>query len=81
LLYRRRRDPRPLAGRIECFVFCFIMPLAQTMIQQWVFENGHRASRMWAFTALGILGSVLHAIIYGLLLTAIFAGRRKADVV
>jgi hypothetical protein len=59
-------------------VLCFVMPLAQTMIQQWVFENGQRATRMWAFTALGVVGSVLHAIIYALLLAAIFAGRRKA---
>jgi len=56
-------------------VLCFVMPLAQTMIQQWVFESGQRESRMWAFTAFGIVGSVLHAIIYALLLAAIYAGR------
>jgi hypothetical protein len=56
-------------------VLCFVMPLAQTMIQQWVLEDGQRASRMWAFTAFGIVGSVLHAMIYALLLAAIYAGR------
>jgi hypothetical protein len=56
-------------------VMCFVMPLAQTVIQQWVFENGQRESRMWAFTAFGIAISVLHAINYTLLLAAIYAGR------
>lgn len=59
-------------------VLCFVMPLAQTMLQQWVFENGQRESRVWAFTAFGIVGSVLHAFIYALLLVAIYAGRPKA---
>jgi len=62
-------------------VLCFVMPLAQTIIQQWVLEDGQRASRMWAFTAFGILGSALHAIIYALLLAAIYAGRSKTDTV
>ena len=61
-------------------VLCFAMPVAQTLIQQWVFANGQRATRMWAFTAFGIVGSVLHAIIYALLLAAIYAGRRKREV-
>ena len=61
-------------------VLCFVMPLAQTMIQQWVLEEGQRASRMWAFTAFGIVGSVLRAVIYALLLAAIYAGRPKVDV-
>jgi hypothetical protein len=60
-------------------VLCFVMPLAQTMIQQWVLEEGQRASRMWAFTAFGIVGSVLRAVIYALLLAAIYAGRPKAS--
>jgi hypothetical protein len=58
-------------------VLCFVMPLAQTLIQQWVFENGQRESRIWAFTVFGIVGSLLHAIIYALLLVAIYAGRPK----
>ena len=61
-------------------VLCFVMPLAQTMIQQWVLEDGQRANRMWAFSAFGIVGSVLHAVIYALLLAAIYAGRPKVDV-
>ena len=62
-------------------VLCFVMPLAQTLLQQWVFENGQRESRIWAFTAFRIAGSVLHAVIYALLLAAIYARPPKADVV
>lgn len=58
-------------------VLCFVMPLAQTMLQQWVMGHGERASRMWAFTAFGIASSILHAIIYALLLGAIYAGRPR----
>jgi hypothetical protein len=57
------------------------MPFTQMMLQQWVLEDGQRANRMWAFTAFGILGSALHAIIYALLLAAIYAGRSKTDTV
>jgi hypothetical protein len=59
-------------------VLCFVLPLGQTMIQQWVFENGQREARMWAFTAFGIVGSVLRAVSYAFLLAAIYAGRPKA---
>jgi hypothetical protein len=62
-------------------ILCFVMPFAQMMLQHWVFEDGQRANRMWAFTAFGIVGSVLHAVIYALLLAAIYAGRPKADTV
>jgi hypothetical protein len=56
-------------------VFCFVLPLAHTMLQHWVLDSGERASRMWAFTALSVAASVLHAVVYVLLLTAIYAGR------
>jgi hypothetical protein len=58
-------------------VLCIVLPLGQTMIQQWTFETGQREARMWAFTAFGIVGSVLRAISYALLLAAIYAGRPK----
>ena len=57
------------------FVLCFVMPLGQTLLQRWVLASGQRETRIWAFTAFGIAGSVLHAIIYGCLLLAIFVGR------
>ena len=56
-------------------ILCFAMPFVQMLLQRWVFEEGQRATRMWAFTAFGIAGSVLRAAIYALLLAAIFAGR------
>jgi hypothetical protein len=59
-------------------ILCFVMPFGQMMLQRWVFEGGQRQTRMWAFTAFGIVGSVLHAVIYALLLAAIYAGRPKA---
>jgi hypothetical protein len=56
---------------------CFAMPLGQTLLQQWVLHSEERQSRVWAFSAFAILGSVLRAVIYALLLVAIYAGRRK----
>jgi hypothetical protein len=70
-----------LLGFGVVLALCFIMPLGQTMIQQWVFENGQREARSWAFTAFGIVGSVLRAISYALLLGAIYAGRQKPGTV
>lgn len=57
-------------------LLCFVMPIAHTAIQYWSFHSeGSQAVRMWAFSIFAIIGSVLHAVIYGLLLVAIFAGR------
>lgn len=53
------------------------MPVGQTIIQHWLFQNGDRESRMWALSAFGMIGSVLQAVIYVFLLVAIFAGRSK----
>jgi len=83
ILGRWRDAPRAsiwaLLGFGLLVVLCFVVPLGQTFLQQWVFENGQRASRMWAFTALGIVGSVLRALIYAFLLAAIYAGRPKVE--
>jgi hypothetical protein len=79
-----RRSDAPAAAPYALFAFgllfvlCFVMPLGQTMLQHWVFEEGQRGSRMWAFTAFAFVNSALHAIIYACLLLAIFAGRPKA---
>lgn len=56
-------------------VLCFVIPAVQTALQQWVFQSGERISRAWVFTAFGAIVSVLHAAIYGCLLTAIFSER------
>ena len=56
-------------------LLCFVIPVLQTALQQWVFQSGERLSRAWIFSAFGVVVSVLHAIIYGCLLAAVFAGR------
>ncbi|MEI7945605.1 MAG: hypothetical protein WCJ02_02865 [bacterium] len=59
-------------------LLCFVMPIGQTAIQYWAFQSGgSQAGRMWAFSIFAIIGSMLHAVIYGLLLVAVFAGRSK----
>jgi hypothetical protein len=60
-------------------VLCFVIPLGQMMLRQWVFEPGELQTRAWAFTVFSVAASVLHAIIYACLLAAIFVGRPKAD--
>ena len=66
-----------LSGFGLALILCFVMPIGQVFLQQWVFQSGEQVSRMWAFTAFGIVGSVLHAVIYVFLLTALLAGRTK----
>jgi hypothetical protein len=61
-------------------VFCFVIPLGYTMVQQWALQGGQLQSREWVFTAFSVLVSVLRAIVYTLLLIAIFAGRPKPSV-
>jgi hypothetical protein len=69
-----------LLGFGLALILCFVLPVGQTMVQHWVLQDGvDRASRMWAFSAFGMIGSVLQAVIYLLLLVAIFAGRSKTD--
>ncbi|MDD5263120.1 MAG: hypothetical protein PHD76_14855, partial [Methylacidiphilales bacterium] len=57
------------------FVLCLAMPAAQAAVHAWGAQNGDHAQRLWAFSALGIVGSVLHAAVYLLLLVAVFTGR------
>jgi hypothetical protein len=66
-----------LLGFGLALVLCFVMPVGQIMLQHWVFQGGEQESRLWAFTAFSIVGSVLHAVVYALLLVAIYAGRSK----
>jgi hypothetical protein len=70
-----------LLGFGLALILCFVMPVGQNMIQHWVFQDADRANRMWAFSAFGMIGSVLQAVIYLLLLVAILAGRSKTDLV
>jgi hypothetical protein len=68
-----------LLGFGLALILCFAMPIGQTLLQNWVFQSGERESRMWAFSTFAILGSLLHAVVYALLLVAVFAGRSKSD--
>ena len=68
-----------LLGFGLALILCFVMPVGQTVLQHWVLQDGDRAARMWAFSALGVVGSVLQCFIYLFLLVAIYAGRPKTD--
>jgi hypothetical protein len=68
-----------LLGFGLALILCFVWPVGQSIIQHWVLQDGDRASRMWAFSAFGMIGSMLQAVIYLFLLVAIFAGRSKTD--
>ena len=55
-----------------------VMPLVQTVIQYWIFQDrdsGNMAGRSWVFGAVSIIWAVLHAVSYLFLLIAVFAGR------
>jgi hypothetical protein len=60
-------------------VLCFVMPAGHTLLQRWVFYGGMQGSRMWAYSAFSIVGTLLHALVYVLLLVAVFAGRAKPN--
>jgi hypothetical protein len=61
-------------------VLCFVLPLAYIMIQQWALKGGQLQSREWVFEVYIIVVSVLRAIVYSLLLIAIYAGRPKPKI-
>ncbi len=61
-------------------LLCFAMPIGQTLLQHWVFQSREQNGRLWAFSTFAIAGSLLHAVVYALLLVAVFAGRSKSDV-
>ncbi len=66
-----------LLGFGLALILCFALPLGQTLLQQWVLKDGQPQGRMWAFTTFAVVGSVLHAGVYALLLVGVFAGRKE----
>lgn len=67
-----------LLGFGLALLLCFVMPIGQTAIQYWAFHSGgNHTGRMWAFSVFAVIGTVLHAVIYALLLVAVFAGRSQ----
>jgi hypothetical protein len=83
ILAKWRDAPRgalwALLGFGLALILCFVMPVGQSLVQHWVFQSGDRESRMWAYSAFGMLGSILQAVIYVFLLVAVFAGRSKTN--
>ena len=75
VLTKWRQAPRSSLWAILGFglvlALCVVMPVVQTAI----FQSHDNANRGLALSILGIVGSVLHAIAYVLLLVAVFAGR------
>ena len=66
-----------LLGFGLALILCFAMPIGQTLLQQWVFQGGQPELRMWTFRAFAVVGSVLHAGVYALLLVGVYAGRAE----
>jgi|SRR5580704_17097599 hypothetical protein len=60
-------------------ILCFVMPIGQTLLHHWVFQNAEVQRRMWAITTFNFTGSILRGVVYLFLLIAIFAGRRKTE--
>jgi len=57
-------------------LLCVLIPLAQTLAQNWVMESGQSmAQRASVFTILAVVWSLLRAGSYALLLMAVLAGR------
>jgi hypothetical protein len=55
--------------------------MVNAAIQPWVFQSGNTSQRVWVFSALAGFWSALHALAYGFLLVAVFAGRPPSHAV
>lgn len=66
-----------LSGLILSIIICIGMPLVQTLVQTWAMQD--MPGRAATLSAVGILWSLGRAISYGLLLVAVFAGRREGS--
>ena len=63
-------------------VLCFAVPVAQTVVQDWVSHSGHTTIESASVMAgISMVWSVLRAVTYALLLMAVFAGRSTAPLV
>jgi hypothetical protein len=86
LLFARRKPADPgslwaLLGFGLALALCFVVPLAQALVQNWVMSGENHAQRAWIFTTTSGLWSVLHAVVYVFLLMAITAGRPASQSV
>ena len=63
-------------------VLCFAVPVAQTVVQDWVRHGGYTTFESASVMAgISIVWSVLRAVTYALLLIAVFAGRSTSPPV
>jgi uncharacterized Tic20 family protein len=61
-------------------LLCVLIPVAQTLVQNWVMESGQgMAQRASVFTILAVVWSLLRAASYAFLLIAIIAGRSRTQ--
>ena len=80
VIFIRRGDSRSasvwaLAGFALVLLVCFGSAVAQPLVRNWAMRNGGTSGVAAAFTGMAIFWSALRAISYGLLLSAVFAGR------
>ncbi len=80
VLARRRQAPRgstwALLGFGLAVVLGLIIPVGEVMSQRWMMESHEtRAEVGYVLTSLSLLWNTLHAVVYVLLLVAVFAGR------
>ena len=63
-------------------VLCFVVPVAQTAVRDWIRHGGHTTVETASVMAgISIVWSVLRAVTYALLLIAVFAGRSTSPPV
>lgn len=69
-----------LAGFGLALAMSIAAPLVQVLLQAWLTRagTGEYSSRAWAFSAFGVVISILNAVVYALLLAAIYAGRPRS---
>jgi len=73
------QPPWALLGFGLALVSTIAMPLAEAFAQHYVRQNGSPQGRVWIFSVLAIISSLLHAAVYALLLAAIVAGRSNKE--
>ena len=63
-----------LLGFGSVLVLCLVLPVVHTVVQSWAIQSGQIAGRIWVFTTVSIISSVLHAATYVFFLIAVLAG-------
>lgn len=81
VLVNWKRAPRAAIWALLAFALALViylgMPALHTVLQRWVFQGSDQASRVWVFTAVGLVWSTLHGCCYVLLLVGVFTDRAK----